>query len=73
MDPENGDVHEYLVAENQKVVVGEALFTYDATKVDAEFNKAVRSRDLIQSRLKIEQNEIAQMGKRLAAMKKGKR
>ena len=72
LDPENGDVHEYLVAENQKVVVGEALFTYDATKVDAEFNKAVRSRDLIQSRLKIEQNEIAQMGKRLAAMKKAK-
>lgn len=72
LDPENGDVHEYLVTENQKVVAGEALFTYDATKVDSEYNKAVRSRDLIQSRLKIEQNEIAEMGKRLAAMKKAK-
>ena len=48
------------------------LFTHDTTKIDAEFNKAVRSRDLIQSRLKIEQNEIAQMGKRLATMKKAK-
>ena len=65
-------MHEYLVTENQKVVAGEALFTYDATKVDAEYNKAVRSRDLIQSRLKIEQNEIAEMGKRLATMKKAK-
>lgn len=72
LEPENGDVHEYLVTENQKVVAGEALFTYDATKIDAEYNKAVRSRDLIQSRLKIEQNEIAEMGKQIAAMKKAK-
>lgn len=70
LDPENGEVHEYLVEENQQVVAGEPLFSYDATKVNAEYNKAVRSRDLIQNRLKIEQSELATMNKQLAAIKK---
>lgn len=70
LDVENGDVHEYLVTENQKVVAGEPLFNYDATKVNAELNKAVRSRDLVKKRLKIEEDEIANMGKQIAAMKK---
>lgn len=69
LDPEKGEIQEYLVKENQKVVAGEPLFSYDSTQIDAEYNKAVRSRDLIQNRLKIEQNEIAAMGKRLVAMK----
>src|SRR5699024_9960679 len=56
--------------ENQQVVAGEPLFSYDATKVNAEYNKAVRSRDLIQNRLKIEQSELATMNKQLAAIKK---
>ncbi|AOV06736.1 efflux RND transporter periplasmic adaptor subunit [Sporosarcina ureilytica] len=70
LDPENGEVHEYLVEENQQVVAGEPLFTYDASKVDAEYNKAVRSRDLIQNRLKIEQNEIATIEKRIGEVRK---
>ncbi|WP_342514305.1 ABC transporter substrate-binding protein [Sporosarcina sp. FSL K6-1522] len=70
LEAENGDIHEYLVTENQVVSAGDPLFKYDVTKIDAEYNKAVRSRDLVQSRLKIEQNEIADIGKRLADMKK---
>lgn len=70
LDAENGEIKEYLVEENQQVVAGEALFTYDTAEVDAEYNKAVRSRDLIQKQLKIEQNEIAAMDKQIATMKK---
>lgn len=70
LDAEHGDVHEYLVTENQKVSAGDALFKYDTTKIDVEYNKAVRERDLIQKRLKIEQNQIAEIGKRITAMKK---
>lgn len=70
LEPENGEVHEYLVNENQKVSAGDALFNYDATKINVEYNKAVRERELIQKRLKIEQNQIAEMTKRIATMKK---
>jgi len=70
LDAELGDIHEYLVTENQKVSVGDALFKYDTTKIDIEYNKAVRERDLIQKRLKIEQNQIAETGKQITAMKK---
>ena len=50
LDPENGEVHEYLVTENQQVKAGDALFNYDSSKIDVEYNKAVRERDLIQKR-----------------------
>lgn len=70
LEVENGDVHEYLVTENQKVSAGDALFNYDATKVNVEYNQAVRGRDLIQKRLKIEENQIAAMAKQIAKMKK---
>lgn len=70
LDPENGEIREYLVEENQQVVAGEALFTYDTTEVDAEYNKAVRARDLVQKQLKVEQNEIAAMDKQIATIKK---
>lgn len=70
LDIENSDVKEYLVEENQKVVAGEALFTYDTTEIDAEYNKAVRARDLMQKQLKIEQSEIAAMDKQIATIRK---
>ena len=70
LDAENGEIREYLVEENQTVVAGEPLFTYDTTAIDAEYNKAVRSRDLIQKQLKIEQNEIASLAKQITEMKK---
>lgn len=70
LDAENGEIREYLVEENQTVVAGEPLFTYDTTAIDAEYNKAVRSRDLVQKQLKIEQNEIASLAKQITEMKK---
>lgn len=68
LDPENGEVFEYLVEENQQVKEGDVLFTYDVSKIDAEFGKAVRERDLVQKRLNIEQAEITEFGKRLTEM-----
>lgn len=70
LEPENGEVFEYLVNENQKVSAGDALFNYDATKVNVEYNRAVRERDLIQKRLKIEESQITEMTKQIATMKK---
>ncbi len=70
LDPENGEVFEYLVEENQKVTVDEPLFKYDSSKIDAEYNKAVRARDLTSNRLSLEQKEVADMGKRITDMKK---
>lgn len=70
LDSENGEIHEYLVEENQKVSVGDALFNYDATKVNVQYNQAVRDRDLIQKRVKIEESQITQMAKQIATMKK---
>lgn len=70
LDSEHGEVHTYHVEENAVVEAGQPLFSYDTTKVDGEYSKAVRSRDLIQSRLKIEQNEIATLTKQIEEMKK---
>lgn len=70
MEPDKGEISQYKVEENQKVKAGDPLFLYDSSKLDAEFNRAVRERDLIQSRAKTEQNQIADMNKRLAAAKK---
>lgn len=69
LEAENGEISEYLVEENQQVKAGDVLFTYDASKLDSEFGKAVRERDLVQKRLTIEQGEIADLGKALAEMR----
>lgn len=70
LEPENGEVFDYLVEENQKVSVGDALFNYDATKVNVQYNQAVRERDLVQKRLQIEQSQINEMTKQISKMKK---
>lgn len=70
LDPENGDITDFKVEENQKVSAGDTLFAYDTSKIDVEFGSAVRERDLVQIRLKTEQNQIAEMDKQIAAMKK---
>lgn len=70
LEPENGEVFDYLVEENQKVSIGDALFNYDATKVNIQYNQAVRERDLVQKRLQIEQSQIKEMSKQIEKMKK---
>ena len=70
LEPEKGEISEFLVEENQEVKAGDPLFVYDSSKLKVEFNRAVRERDLIESRSKTEQNQIAEMNKKIAETKK---
>ncbi|WP_066051875.1 efflux RND transporter periplasmic adaptor subunit [Robertmurraya korlensis] len=70
LEADKGSISEYKVAENQAVKAGEALFLYDSSKIDTEYNRAVRQRDLTKSRGKTEQNQIAEINKRVAEAKK---
>lgn len=70
MDPDKGEIIEYKVAENQTVKAGEPLFLYDSSKLDTEYNGAVREKDLIQKRAKAEEAQIAQLTKRITEAKK---
>ncbi|WP_052455557.1 efflux RND transporter periplasmic adaptor subunit [Bhargavaea cecembensis] len=69
-EAENGEVKEFLVAENDKVEAGTPLFTYDDSAINSEYNKAVRSRDLTKKRLAIANDEITTAQKQLKDMKK---
>ena len=62
LEPEKGEVLEYKVTENQQVLAGDVLFEYDSSKLKVEYGKAIRERDLIQKRAKIEQSQIAGNG-----------
>jgi HlyD family secretion protein len=70
LEPEKGEISEFKVAENQTVKAGDPLVVYDSSKIDSELNRAVREKELLQSRGKTEQSQIADMTKRLAEAKK---
>ena len=70
IEPDKGDIIEYKVAENQTVKAGDPLFLYDSSKLDVEYNGAVRERDLIKLRAKAEEAQIAELNKQIAAAKK---
>lgn len=70
LEADKGSISEYKVAENQAVKAGDTLFLYDSSKIDTEYNRAVRQRDLTKSRGTTEQNQIAEINKRVAEAKK---
>ncbi len=70
LEQEFGEIVEYVVSENEVVSAGDPLFHYDTSKIDAEYNKSVRERDLTKKRLNIEQSQIAELDKQIADMKK---
>ena len=69
-EAENGEIIEYKVAENQTVSAGDPLFIYDSTKIDNEYNRAVRERDLLKKRSKTEQDQIASFTKQISEAQK---
>ncbi|MEH7114148.1 HlyD family efflux transporter periplasmic adaptor subunit [Neobacillus niacini] len=70
LEPEKGEISEFKVTENQAIKAGDPLLIYDSSKIENELNKAVRQKDLLQSRGKTEQNQIADITKRVAETKK---
>jgi HlyD family secretion protein len=70
LEPEKGEISEFKVAENQAVKAGDPLLIYDSSKIDNELNRAVREKELLQSRGKTEQSQISDITKRLADTKK---
>lgn len=70
LEPDKGEVQEFKVKENQKVKAGDPLFVYDSSKLQSEYNKAVRERDLVKKRSQTEINQIAELNKRIADAKK---
>jgi HlyD family secretion protein len=70
LEPEKGEISEFKVAENQAVKAGDPLLIYDSSKIDSELNRAVREKELLQSRGKTEQSQISDLTKRLAEAKK---
>lgn len=70
LEPEKGEIREYKVAENQTVKAGDPLLIYDSSKIENELKKTVREKELLQSKGKTEQNQIADLTKRIAEAKK---
>jgi HlyD family secretion protein len=70
LELEKGEISEFKVAENQAVKAGDPLLIYDSSKIDSELNRAVREKELLQSRGKTEQSQISDLTKRLAEAKK---
>ncbi|MFK9092146.1 efflux RND transporter periplasmic adaptor subunit [Bacillus salipaludis] len=70
LEPEKGEISEYKVAENQTVKAGDPLLIYDSSKIENELKKAVREKELLQSKGKTEKNQIADLAKRIAEAKK---
>ncbi|VEF46548.1 RND family efflux transporter MFP subunit [Bacillus freudenreichii] len=70
LEPDKGEVTDFKVKENQKVKAGDPLFVYDSSKLQSEYNKAVRERDLVAKRSQTEINQIADMNKRISEAKK---
>lgn len=70
LEPEKGEISEFKVAENQAVKAGDPLVVYDSSKIDSELKRAVREKELLQSRGKTEQSQISDITKRLAEAKK---
>lgn len=70
LEPEKGEIIEFKVTENQAVKAGDPLVVYDSSKIESELKKAVREKELLQSRGKTEQSQIADFTKRLAEAKK---
>jgi len=69
-ESEKGEIIEFKVEENQIVSAGDPLFVYDSSNIDTEYNKVVRERDLLKSRGKTEQKQIADFNNRIADAKK---
>src|SRR5690606_40517727 len=44
-NPENGEIVEFKVKENDKVKKGDPLFVYDAKQIEREYHAAVANRD----------------------------
>jgi HlyD family secretion protein len=70
IEPEKGEISEFKVTENQAVKAGDPLVVYDSSKIDSELKKAIREKELLQSRGKTEQSQISDITKRLAEAKK---
>lgn len=70
LEPDKGEVTEFKVKENQKVKAGDPLFVYDSSKLQSEYNKAIRERELVKKRSQTEINQIADMNKRISDAKK---
>ncbi|WP_462413433.1 efflux RND transporter periplasmic adaptor subunit [Neobacillus sp. Marseille-QA0830] len=70
LESEKGTVKEFKAAENQTIKAGDPLIVYDATKLENELNKAKRGLELLKNRGKTEQNQIADITKRINDAKK---
>src|SRR5690625_1308419 len=64
-DAENGEIKEFKVEENQHVKEGDALFIYDGSRLENEYNAAVRARDMITNSSESVQNQINQLTKQI--------
>ncbi|WP_062197572.1 efflux RND transporter periplasmic adaptor subunit [Massilibacterium senegalense] len=69
LDPEKGDIKEFKVQLNQTVSAGDPLFVYDGKAAQSELNQAVRSKELLQSQNKSEQDQINQIASQITQTK----
>lgn len=69
-NPENGDIVEFKVKENDKVEKGTPLFVYDGAQLEREFNAAVNARDRSNQHVNMVQNQINELTKQIDALKK---
>ncbi|QCJ40915.1 efflux RND transporter periplasmic adaptor subunit [Bacillus sp. S3] len=70
LEPDKGEISEYKVTENQMVKTGDPLLIYDSSKIENELKRAVREKELLQSKGNTEKKQIADLAKRIANAKK---
>lgn len=72
LDEDKGEIQTFKVKENKTVKKGDPLFVYDGTKVENDYNAALRARDLVQNSVKAEQNQINKVTNDIQKIKKEK-
>lgn len=69
-NPENGDIVEFNVKENDVVEAGDPLFVYDGAHLQREYNAAVNARDRSKQHVTMVQNQINEIAKQIETLKK---
>lgn len=69
-NPENGDIVEFNVKENDVIEAGDPLFVYDGAHLQREYNAAVNARDRSKQHVTMVQNQINEIAKQIETLKK---
>lgn len=69
-NPENGEIVEFKVKENDKVKKGDPLFVYDAKQIEREYHAAAANRDRMKQQVAMLEKQINELSQQIEAVNK---